>query len=295
MFFLIGSIICSSYLTLSFKVLQRYGIPVFPSIVINYLTAVATGSVLNGAFPINSEAVNSGWFVWAVVLGSLFITIFNVIAVTTQKMGVAVASVANKLSLVIPAVFFILYNNESAGIYKILGMALALVAVLLTCYTGGQPASRGISGLQAILLPVILFIGSGAIDTIFKFVEQQHLNQGNLNAFLICAFAVAGVTGLAILVYRLATGKQAFDARFIIAGIAIGIPNYFSIWFLGKVYKEKLMEGSAIIPVNNMGIVLFSTVMAWLLFKEKLSKINWLGIGISLAAIALIAFSGKLS
>jgi multidrug transporter EmrE-like cation transporter len=39
-----------------------------------------------------------------------------------------------------------------------------------------------------------------------------------------------------------------------------------------------------------MGIVLFSTVAGYLMFKEKLTKLNWLGIVISIAAIALIAY-----
>jgi multidrug transporter EmrE-like cation transporter len=39
-----------------------------------------------------------------------------------------------------------------------------------------------------------------------------------------------------------------------------------------------------------MGIVLFSAVTAWILFKEKLSFINWAGIALAIAAIALIAY-----
>jgi uncharacterized membrane protein len=39
-----------------------------------------------------------------------------------------------------------------------------------------------------------------------------------------------------------------------------------------------------------MGIVLFSSVMAALLFKERLSIINWIGILLAVGAIALIAF-----
>jgi len=39
-----------------------------------------------------------------------------------------------------------------------------------------------------------------------------------------------------------------------------------------------------------MGIVLFSTVVAWIAFKEKLSLINWIGVILSLGAIALIAY-----
>lgn len=292
MLFLAGSIIFTSYLTLSFKVLQRFGIPVLPAIVFNYLTCVATGSIMNGSFPITGETVNTPWFKWALIMGCFFISLFNIIGFTTQKLGVAVVSVANKLSLVIPAIFFIIYNGESLHFFKIAGIVLALVAVWLTCYTGGATGDKPLNGLWMVLLPAILFIGSGALDTIYKFVEQQYLNENNLNAFLISGFAAAGVAGLIILVIRYATGKEKFDIRTLYAGLLIGIPNYFSIWCLGKVYKQNWMESSAIIPVNNMGIVLFSTLVAWAIFREHLSKTNWAGILLSLVSIALIAFSG---
>lgn len=292
MLFLAGSIIFTSYLTLSFKVLQKFGIPVLPAIVFNYLTCVATGSVVNGGFPVNGETVNAPWFKWAMIMGCFFISLFNIIGFTTQKLGVAVASVANKLSLVIPAIFFILYNGESLHFFKITGIVLALVAVLLTCYKGNSTKKKPLSGLWMVLLPVILFLGSGALDTIYKFVEEKFLDEHNLNAFLISSFAAAAFAGLVILIIRYATGKEKFDIRSLYAGLLIGIPNYFSIWCLGKVYKQNWMESSAIIPVNNMGIVLFSTLVAWVMFKEHLSKINWAGILLSLISIALIAFSG---
>jgi uncharacterized membrane protein len=68
------------------------------------------------------------------------------------------------------------------------------------------------------------------------------------------------------------------------------VPNYFSIWCLVHVLKQYQGNSSAIIPINNMGIVLFSAVAAWVLFKEQLTTINWLGIVLALGAIALIAF-----
>ena len=109
MIYIIGSIILSSYLTLSFKVLQRLHINAFQAIVFNYIACVCTGAVFNGSFPVNNEAVHSSWFKWALLMGVMFISIFNVIGITTQKLGVAIASVANKLSLVIPFLFSIYY------------------------------------------------------------------------------------------------------------------------------------------------------------------------------------------
>jgi drug/metabolite transporter (DMT)-like permease len=290
--FLFGSILFSSYLTLSFKVLQRYGIHLMQAIVFNYWTCVITGSVVNGHFPINTGTVKENWFQWACIMGGMFFIIFNIIGFTAQKIGVAVASVANKLSLIIPFIFSIcLYNENTTGL-KIAGVVIALAAVVLTCYPQKKESETGITASKTLLIisPVILFFSSGLLDTLIKYVEQKFLNDDNKNDYLITAFAAAGTVGTAVMSFLLFTGKMKFDSRSILAGIIIGIPNYFSIWCLVRVLKDYAASSSQIIPINNMGIVLFSAVVAMLLFKEKLSAVNWAGIILSLGAIALIAY-----
>jgi drug/metabolite transporter (DMT)-like permease len=292
MFFLLGSIILSSYLTLAFKVCDRHGISIFQAIVFNYITCVITGSLVNGALPFTAQHLQSNWIGWALVMGSMFILLFNIIGFTAQKMGVAVASVANKLSLVIPFLFSLYLYGEQSTWLKITGIMVALGAVVLTCYPsakGGQD-NQHTSGKALWLLPAVLFIGSGLLDTLIKYAEQKFLDDSNKNAYLIIGFATAAAIGLLLLLGQLAMKKTVLQPKAILAGILIGIPNYFSIWCLVRVLKDYAANSSAIIPINNMGIVLFSSVVAWLLFKEKLSKINWLGIVLALGAIALIAF-----
>jgi drug/metabolite transporter (DMT)-like permease len=293
MIYLLGSIILSSYLTLSFKVLQRLNINTLQAIVFNYIACVCTGAVVNGAFPVNKENISAPWFIWALLMGLMFISIFNVIAFTAQKLGVAVASVANKLSMVIPFIFSLYLYNESSTVLKVAGIAVALAAVVLTCYPSQKQGSepRG-NHYILFLLPVALFISSGLLDTLIVYVKNSFFINptDNFNDFLISAFSVAGVIGIIVLLIQFATGKQSFSGKALLAGIIIGIPNYFSIWCLGKVITAYQGNSSAIIPVNNMGIVLFSAVAAWLLFKEKLSLVNWAGIVLAIAAIALIAY-----
>lgn len=293
MIYLIGSIILSSYLTLSFKVLQRLQINAFQAIVFNYIACVCTGAVFNGSFPVNSDAVQSPWFKWALVMGIMFISIFNVIGFTTQKMGVAVASVANKLSMVIPFLFSIFLYDEKTTVLKLAGIAVALAAVVLTCYPSQTAATNSKKANQLMLvLPLVLFVSSGLLDTLIVYVQNIFFSSpaANFNHFLITAFAVAGVIGAIVLIVQVAVGRQQFSAKALLAGTLIGIPNYFSIWCLGKVIAAYQGNSSAVIPVNNMGIVLFSAVMAWLLFREKLMVINWAGIVLAVAAIALIAY-----
>jgi drug/metabolite transporter (DMT)-like permease len=289
---LLGSIVFSSWLTLSFKLLEKFGINTFQAIVFNYVTCVITGSFVNGEFPINSEVIRGSWFPWAMLMGTVFISLFNVIAKTAQTMGVAVASVGNKLSLVIPFLFSIYLYNEEATMLKVAGVILALVAVVLTCWPSAahtEPSGKVVKTAY-FLLPVILFVASGLLDTMIKYVETTYINETNQNAYLISAFAAAASLGVISLIFLFSTGRLKFEPKAVIAGLIIGVPNYFSIWCLVRVLKANAGNSSAIIPINNMGIVLFSTVAGYLMFKEKLTKLNWLGIVISIAAIALIAY-----
>src|SRR5687767_12992973 len=112
MIYLIGSIVLSSWLTLSFKVVERLKIDSFQAIVFNYITCVITGSIVNGEFPISSIQRPEPWLGWGVFMGIIFISVFNVVAFTAQKVGIAAASVAYKLSLVIPFAFSIWLYGE---------------------------------------------------------------------------------------------------------------------------------------------------------------------------------------
>lgn len=288
MFFLIGSIILTSYLTLSFKVVERFGINAFQAIVFNYVCCVITGSLFNGYFPVTADSFYHPWFKWAMLMGASFIGIFNILAFTAQKAGVAIASVANKLSLVIPFVFSIYLYHEKATVLKLLGIAVALAAVYLTMKRESTEKKK--INKWILILPVVLFFSSGMLDTMIKYVEQHFINSSNQNDYLITAFACAATIGLGLLLLLVITGNLKFDYRAIIAGLAIGIPNYFSIWCLVVVLKKNAGNSTAVIPINNMGIVLFSAVMAGILFKEKLSEANKIGIILSLIAIALIAY-----
>jgi drug/metabolite transporter (DMT)-like permease len=221
-----------------------------------------------------------------------------VIGLTAQKISVAVASVANKLSLIIPVVISVYLYHETVAGWKLAGVILALAAVFLTCYPSkkrhGQEISAGSKAGWIWLLPVILFFGSGLLDSLINHVQKQYVGNENKNDFLITGFFSAAVLGSCILVVQYIRGKQLFAWKHVVAGVIIGVPNYFSIWCLVKFLKESPWQSSASIPVNNMGIVLFSSVMAWWLFRERLSRINWIGIVLSLVSIYLIAFGDNL-
>jgi drug/metabolite transporter (DMT)-like permease len=290
MLYLIGSIVFSSWLTLSFKLVERFRINNLQVIVFNYFTCVITGSVINGSFPVRKETSSEAWFPWALVMGTIFVLLFNLVAATAQKLGIAVASVAYKLSLVIPFMFSLYLYGEENTVLKTVGIVLALIAVVLTCYQPRVGEKTGPGSFVIWMLPLMLFFGSGLLDTMIKYVEQSFLDETNNNSYLITAFLAAASVGTIILGILVLQKKQRLSWKAVLGGIAIGVPNYFSIWCLIKVLKDYGTNSSAIIPINNMGIVLFSSFVAFIFFREKLSLLNWMGIILSLGAIALIAF-----
>ena len=295
MVYLAGSIVLTSYLTLSFKVCEKYRVSVFQAIVFNYITCVITGSLVNASFPVHAANMAMPWFKWACIMGVMFVSIFNIVALTAQKNGVAVASVANKLSLIIPVILSVYLYNETVEGWKAAGVVLALAAVVFTCYTpAGQSGKGHQRGLVVYLLPMVLFLSSGLLDALINHVQLTYITAANNNDYLISSFFSAATIGLVILIIQFVRKKQRFQWKNLLAGVLIGIPNYFSIWCLMHFLKQSPWQTSASIPVNNMGIVLFSAVVAWLLFKERLSRINWLGVLLSLLAIYLIAFGDQL-
>ena len=140
------------------------------------------------------------------------------------------------------------------------------------------------TGVQTCALPI-----SGLLDTLIKYVEKLFITQENNNQYLINTFSVAFMVGLVLLLFQIISRNIRFQPRALLAGVVIGIPNYFSIWCLMKVLKEYPNLSSVVIPVNNMGIVLLSALVAWLFFREKLTVINWAGIILALLAVLMIA------
>jgi drug/metabolite transporter (DMT)-like permease len=292
LFFLIASILLSSYLSLAFSYLGKTKADIFQVIVLNYFVCVLTGSLINGSLPHPATLFRQeGWY-GAVAMGIGFILVFNLMAITTQQISVAVSSVANKLSFIIPVVLSVLLFRETLLWLQWIGIGVALLAVSFTCYPTQTPLNYSKKSL-GILLPLLLFIGSGLLDTLMNFIQHKFVNDLNRHNYLVTGFGVAGVAGLLVALYGYSVGTRKWHPINLWAGIAIGVPNYFSIWCLVKFLSLTGEQSSVGIALNNMGIVLLSTLLAWLLFKQTLSKINMLGIVMALIAIGMITFIRK--
>ncbi|THD68060.1 DMT family transporter [Robertkochia marina] len=288
MIYLFLSVLVSSSLFVIFKLFNKYQVNTFNAIVINYLVASITGLLLYPS-PWNiAQVTGSAWFPGTVFLGFMFIFIFMVMARTAQEIGLSVASVAGKMSLVIPVIFGIAVYGESMNIIKSAGIILALAAVYLVSLKADEPNRLN---RNKWFLPAILFAGSGIIDTTLKYLESKYVAQEAFPLYSSSIFAIAALAGSTVLIYRLSTGKLSFRPKDILGGIFLGIPNYFSIYFILKALKQDAMESSVVFSVNNVAIVLLTTIFGIVLFREKLQPKNWIGVVLAMISILLITFS----
>ena len=287
MIYLLFSIASSTIILILFKLFDRYNVNTLQAIVVNYITACVTGILSYNATINIGDITSSRWFFGALALGFLFIAIFNVMALTTQRNGLSVASVAAKMSVIIPVIFGIYVYNEGVGAQKLIGIVLALVAVYLTSIK----SKTSVNTSQGLLLPIILFLGSGIIDTSIKYLETSYVAQNGIPIFSATIFFFAGIIGIGLLIQRAITKSIKIDVKNIVGGIALGIVNYYSIYFLLKALQYEGIESSTIFTVNNVAIVMLSTLVGLVLFREKIYTKNWIGIAIAIISIILVTLA----
>lgn len=286
MTYLLLSIAASSFIFVIFKLFARYNVNTLQAIVVNYIVAFTTGILTYTGDTSISGALQSGWFLGALFLGAVFITVFNLMAITTQKSGLSVVSVATKMSVIIPITFGIFYYQESAAFLKIAGIVLALVAVYLA-----SVKDKSILTKNSLLYPFLILIGSGVIDVSLKYFEQAYVKEADAGIFSATIFASAGILGIVYIVFQLIRGNIKLALKNVIAGIVLGVPNYFSIYFLVQALRADGLDSSTIFTLNNVSIVVFSTLLGIIFFKERLLLKNWIGIVLALVSIVLVTLS----
>lgn len=283
------SILSSTVIFVVFRLYKKYGVNTLQAIIVNYFIACIVGffgyiESVDDLVRIPSES----WFLGTVFLGAMFITVFNLAAITTQRSGLSVVSVATKMSVAIPVFFGIFIYNESLGFLKVTGIILALAAV----YLSSIKTKKGISiKKENLIFPLLVFVGSGIIDTTINYLENFYVSETDVGLFSSSIFGIAGIIGTTILIGQAVLGKLKITWKNIAGGIALGIPNYFSIYFLVMALRSPGFENSVIFTLNHVGIVLASTILGIVLFKEVLLKKNWIGIALAVISIILVASS----
>lgn len=282
MAFLFASILFSASILVLFRYFKQWGVDNLQAIIVNYVVAAAIGFVLHEGASSLSIIVEKPWFPISIILGILFIGVFFLFALSSQVAGVAITAVASRMSVVIPVTAAFLLFDETATYTKIFGIALALPAFYLTF----KKERNEKVALLALLLPFAIFVGTGSNDLLMKYTEFYYL-QDDLFQLLAVVFALSMAIGLSVLAYRLSLKTTVLQTKNLAAGLALGLVNFYSTYFMFRSMGH--FDSSVMFPVLNIGVVSLAAFSDALLFNEKFSTANRIGIGLALLAIVFIS------
>lgn len=292
---LIFSISFSVAVSIFLKLARRGGIRVDQAIAVNYATAVALCLwLLRPPLDTLFQQPPAVWLILG-LLGVLLPSVFLIMAAAVRRAGIVRSDTAQRLSLILPILAAFLVFHEAVSGRKAFGVALALCA-LACLLTRPRAAAAEVSqavdtvapedetrGSAARGWPTLLGVwaGYGCIDILFK---QMARSGAGFTGSLLLSFALAGLLMGLWLLFR----RARWHARSLASGLLLGVLNFGNIYFYIRAHQTFPDNPTLVFAAMNIGVISIGTLAGAGLFRERLSALNMLGIGLALGAIVLL-------
>jgi drug/metabolite transporter (DMT)-like permease len=263
------------------KLFVKFKVNNLHAIVVNYLGAAFISILLShNSFSI-IDIAHAPWLYLSIVIGGLFILNFYLIALAAQRISLSIATLANKISLVIPVLAAFMIFGEKTNIVRFFGITLAFVAIYLITFTNGKLNINK----KHVHLPILIFVFTGITDTLLNYTQAHFFTKPNEMAFFATAtFIFSFIFGLFFLIPKL----KSIAIKNVAAGTLLSIPNAFGVYFVLKTLQGAI-PSSIVFPVLNIGSLLLAVVLGYALFKERLQVINWIGVGVAIVTIFILS------
>ncbi|MCL9805350.1 EamA family transporter [Flavobacterium amniphilum] len=283
MHFILISIICSVFVGVLLKIARNKDLSIYQIISWNYLFALLALLVTYKPVINTNFGMETG-----IVTGSLIFllpVIFVFQAKAIKHSGIVKTDIAQRLSLFISICFSLFIAKEIFNSYKVIGLIIAFIAIFFTFYKKQQ---TGTDDSKAYFLVLVLG-GFGIIDILFKKVAT--IGELKFTELLLLVFIGALAVAWTISGYYITIKKEYFSIRNMYWGILVGLLNFSNISFYIKAHQNLSSNPSTVFIGMNMGVILLGSMIGVFYFKEKLTKLNYFGVVLSLLSIVLIAYS----
>ena len=278
MTFVLLAVLCSVLVSIQLKLAPRLRFDIGQAVAWNYL--VAGGLALFVLQPAAST-LHDPDMPWAILiaLGMLLPTIFLALGASVRHAGIVRTDAAQRLSLLVPLLAAFTLFGEYPAPLKIAGCALGLIALACMVQRPGRVGAGG--GRGGWLYPLLVFVGFGVIDVLFKRVAAAGIPLGSaLTITFVLALAVAFAIQFA--------QRARFGLRSALAGLLLGLLNFGNILFYLRAHRALPQQPSLVFASMNLGVVVLGALAGVLLFREALGRIATLGLLLALLAIGLL-------
>ena len=288
MFNLIIAVLCSVAVSVLLKVARKRHIEIQQAIAFNYIVALSLSwFLLKPDFKgleftdFIAQSENTPIFL---ALGILLPSVFIIMSKAVEFAGIIRSDAAQRLSLFLPILAAFLIFHETLSQSKVVGIVLAFVGLFCLLSKPNQQSAvdfRGVLGLIGV------WFGYGIIDILFKQVAKSG---GAFPTTLFIAFSLAACIMFIYLLFK----RTQWNVASVVGGIILGVLNFFNILFYIKAHQSFGSNPTLVFAGMNIGVICLGTITGALIFKEKISKVNWLGIVFSLCAIFCLYYLDKI-
>ena len=197
---------------------------------------------------------------------------------------VSLTSLIGNCAFIIATWFGVVYVPEKISVFQLVGMALIVLSLFLCI----NPQKSGKKLCKAWFLYCIAFFFAGGLIGIFYKVFGKSNAAGEVNGMMLTASVVSCILFFAAGMLRNKAAKLPMpsikkEALFYV--LLSGLTG--CVYIRLNVSLSALIPSAIFFPVSNGGIVILTTAAGTCLFKEKLNKLQLLGILVGLIAIAV--------
>ena len=183
-----------------------------------------------------------------------------------------------------------LFFGESIDLFQYFGMGIMVFCIIFS--TDRNNGTRK-SSLKWLVIALVSCLTNGFVGIMQK-IHQSTEYKAQSTAFLVSAFAfMTAASALLWLYERKKSGKDRFDPNAKQIAFALVSGATFAVPHIANLYLAGAMPSAVFFPIINTGGLILTLIAATLLFKEKLSRLQW--IGIALGLISSLFVSGTVS
>ena len=281
MLFLVLSILCSVIVGVIFKLTRKYNANPTQIVAFNYVTALAL-CYFTFSPDLAEVDAKAPWNIY-ISIGILLPVVFLFLVASIKHIGIVKTDAAQRLSLFIPIIAAWFIFKEEFNSYKIIGLLIGFLALLFILRKQSENTEN------KWIYPTVVLIGFGIIDILFKQIALYTTLPYPTS--LLVVFAISLVISIGIILFGMFVKKEKISLKNILFGVLVGIFNFGNILFYLKAHKAFSENPSTVFAGMNMGVIILGSLVGLLFFKERLSKINFVGIFLALIAIVFIVFS----
>lgn len=281
MTYLILSILCSVAVSVLLKVARRQGIDIRQAIAFNYVMACGlTWFVL--APDLQPKAGHDfPWLLFA-VLGVILPVLFMIMSRGVEYAGIVRADAAQRLSLFLTVLASFVLFGEALSINRGLSLVLAFAALFCLLWKPAD-ATANSNIRQGALYLFLIWLGYGVVDMLFKQIAKTGTA---FSSGLFLSFALAGVIMFAYLLVR----RTQWNGRSVLGGLLLGLLNFCNILFYIRAHQTFHENPTLVFTVMNIGVISLGTIVGAVAFRERISRINLLGIALAIIAVLTLYY-----